>query len=244
MSYEDPYKLLRILIREGIRLGKDGFELTKGNSWMSPPPGVTADLWRCLMRIGVRRSLKRGQLLYERGARVQSASLVLSGMLLIEAGHAAYDFVEPGQPVGAALITRDTVLGTYPVTVTAIVATEIFELPSAQLAEAIAHTPDLRDFFQRQFAERMRFIQSCREIQSWKVPHRIAFILLKKPQVVMSGFLTRRVLGQIAGTSTESVIRVLSGWQELGLIKIHQRKIEIINYEALEKICQADFSTL
>ncbi len=228
----------------GSRMGKDEFELTKGNSWMSPPPGVSSDLWRLLMRFGIRRSLKRGQLLYERGTPVQSASLVLSGMLLIEAGQAAYDFVEPGQPVGAALITRDHQTSTYPVTVTAIAATEIFELPSAALVNAIADAPELREFFQRQFSERMRFIQLCREIQRWTVPHRVAFILLKKPKVIASGNMTRKVLGQIAGTSTESVIRILSKWQEEGLIEVHERKIGILNHEALEKICQGDSSAL
>lgn len=209
---------------------------------MCPPTGMSSDLWRCLMRIGTRRSLKRGQLLYERGAPVLSASLVLSGMLLIEAGQAAYDFVEAGQPVGAALIVRDNQAATYPVSVMAIVATEIFELPSVPLAKAISESLELREYFQMQFTERMRFIQSCREIQCWTVPHRIAFILLKKPKAIASGYLTRKIIGQIAGASTESVIRILSRWQEEGLIRANERKIEILNNAGLEQICQVDSS--
>jgi len=49
--------------------------------------------------------------------------------------------------------------------------------------------------------------------------------------------LTRRELAELAGMSTESVIRILKSFQEDNLVKIEKKTFEIIDPDGLQKIC-------
>ena len=48
--------------------------------------------------------------------------------------------------------------------------------------------------------------------------------------------LTRKEFGELIDMSTENVIRILSEFRKDGLIKIDGSKIEILNFESLNKI--------
>ena len=49
--------------------------------------------------------------------------------------------------------------------------------------------------------------------------------------------LTRKELAELAGMSTENVIRILKQFQKDELISLDGKTFEIINSEALRKIC-------
>jgi len=49
--------------------------------------------------------------------------------------------------------------------------------------------------------------------------------------------LTRRELAELAGMSTESVIRILKKFQEDGLIRMNGKTFEVLDQEGLQRIC-------
>lgn len=57
---------------------------------------------------------------------------------------------------------------------------------------------------------------------------------------ILNASLTRREIGNMAGTTTETAIRMISEFNRLGVIRIHRRKIEICQPKVLQKLATMD----
>lgn len=196
--------------------------------------------WDALRAHGSVRHFKNGQAVFKEGASSPSVWIALAGMCTLSKGHIALDFVEPGQAIIVALLGDLNRDGSYPIAAHALGPSHLLEIPLFQCRQVFEAQTDARDYFLGQIRARFLFLQACRATQASSVPSRLAHILLNKQQALQSGLVTRRILGQMAGTSTESTIRILSNWQKCGLIEIKDRRLSVLNRSAMERIQNKD----
>jgi CRP-like cAMP-binding protein len=79
------------------------------------------------------------------------------------------------------------------------------------------------------------------------VEHRVAQALLRlvhqsgrkvKEGILVDFPITRQEIAEVAGTTLHSVSRVLSGWQEAGLVVVGRRKVIVCDVEGLSRIAE------
>lgn len=208
-----------------------------GRRRLDKPNGMEAAVWDRISGLGRVVRLSPKQLLYEEGDGVKSGSIVLSGLLLIRTAQTVLDFAEAGQSVGMALIDLSGGSSAYPVSVEAMGPAAVLEISQSELP-AVLLEPMVFEYTQQQVKLRTLFMQGCRARQSLTVQGRLAYAMLQKQSALSSGFITRRILAQLVGTSTESVIRILSAWEKNGTIASQNRRITILDLNHMENLCQ------
>lgn len=117
-------------------------------------------------------------------------------------------------------------------------------VPNEAFKELYSESASLKDRILRKTAIRMhQKIEFMTKLSSGKVEERIAavlFILAESygaevgKSIVLELPLTRQQIGEMAGTTTETTIRVLSRWTQEGIIATAQQQITITDVFGLE----------
>lgn len=188
---------------------------------------------------------KKGAIIYNEGSRINGSYIVHSGILKIyktgfDGKEQIIRFAKKGDLIAFRSIISDELACT---TAEVIQEASLCYIPGDTLTGLIKANPDfamdLMKLTCRELGESNKFLT---DIAQKTVRERLAEILL----LLMDTFeldedntlqisLTREELANMAGTATESVIRLLSEFKADRLIELNGRKIKLLNIPQLIK---------
>lgn len=205
-----------------------------------------ADLERTERIVTHRRPLSRGECLYHAGAPLRAIYVVRSGSLktytVDEAGREhVTEFHMPGELVGLDGIATEV----HAFTAEALDTTSVCEIPHERLAELSATIPNLGRQLLRRMSQRMLSdTQQRRLLAKNTADERLAALFLDMAQRFRErGFsarefnlsMTRTDIGNYLGLAMETVSRTFTRFQQLGLIEVDRRYVQIRDFESLRR---------
>ena len=138
--------------------------------------------------------------------------------------------------------------GRYIVTATAITDTEVYIIPKGYLEEIILRYPKVGLAVIKVLGERYRRAYDLVASLAFnKVHQRVASLLLllskelgspHEAGAFRSVYLSRRDLAEAAGTSPETLSRVLRRFNDSNLISINRREIRLLNPKRLQELLE------
>ncbi len=134
----------------------------------------------------------------------------------------------------------------YPMTAQALENTELLSIKRGDFLSFLREYPDLALEFLAEFAARLRLAQNtiralAAERVEWRVA-RVLLLLMRKVGVPGADGLTidlpitRQDIADMAGTTVETTIRVISNFKKLGICETDRGKIIITDRERLEEM--------
>lgn len=203
-----------------------------------------------VVALGRVRVVTEGTAIHRAGDAFRSVFYVKSGaakrVLMQEDGREQIlGFPMPGDIVAMEAISA----GTHSTTVVALDICAVVEIPFEALEALAAERPDVARFLYQ------RMSSALREEHSWlaalgllNADERLATFLLDLSQRFSArGFsahrfmlrMTRAEIGSFLGLTLETVSRVFSRFQKLGLLNVTRREIELLDMAALYQLAHA-----
>ena len=200
-----------------------------------------------IVALGRVRMVTEGTAIHRAGDAFRSVFYIKSGaakrVLIQEDGREQIlGFPMPGDIVAIEAISA----GTHSTTVVALDICAIVEIPFEALEALASERPDVARFLYQ------RMSAALREEHSWlaalglfNADERLATFLLDLSQRFSArGFsaqrfmlrMTRAEIGSFLGLTLETVSRVFSRFQKLGLLNVTRREIELLDMAALYKL--------
>jgi CRP-like cAMP-binding protein len=193
---------------------------------------------------------EKGEIIWMAGAPADFCSVVGVGFVKMTKStphgqEVAVELLGPGQAFGlmAAIEGRS-----FPLAATAVTNTWYLKIPTRELMCFYRDSTPLKDQIIRNIAPRLRKAHDMMgRLSSGRVDERIAAVLFiladSYGRRTASGIelavpLTRQDISEMAGTTTESTIRVLSRWQKDGLVSTTKRLITILAPDDLLEVLQ------
>jgi CRP/FNR family transcriptional regulator len=191
-----------------------------------------------------RRVLKKGEMLYRFGDPLRALYAIRLGTLkttgLIEDGRAQVTgFYLPGELLGIDAINTDQ----HPCSAEALETSEVCEIPYIGLEELAMKVPGLQHQLLRIMSrEIVRDEEMLMMLGRMSAEERLASCLMSFSRrlarlgngaVEFKLSMSRQDLGDYLGLALETVSRLLSRFQEDGLIGVHGRQIVLRNVEQL-----------
>lgn len=190
--------------------------------------------------------LKRGEIVYEEGNRINGFYCVVKGIVKVfKTGFDGKDqilmFAKPGDIIGF----RSTITGELACTSSKVIEdASIFFVPGELVKSFVKSNGefamDLLELACNELGEANDYIT---DIAQKTVRERLAEVLIHLKwsfnldnENFLQISLTREELANIVGTATESVIRLLSEFKQDKLIELHGRRIRILDETKLIKI--------
>jgi CRP/FNR family transcriptional regulator, anaerobic regulatory protein len=212
------------------------------------PVGLSADEMRELDNIiGQGRPIKRGEGLYRAGEPFRSLYAVRVGFfkssVISEDGREQVTgFHMSGELMGMDAISSDT----HTCDAIALEDSEVCELPFAEIEDLARRVPNLqRHLYKVMSREIVDDHKVMLLLGNMKAEERLAaFLINLSHRFAVRGYsatsfhlrMTREEIGSYLGLKLETVSRILSRFQEHGLIKVQNRLIEIIDQDGLKRI--------
>lgn len=198
---------------------------------------------QCLMAYA-----ERGELIWLAGGPLQFAAICGTGFVKMtrttpQGSEIAVELLGPGQCLGfiAALEGRE-----YPLNAVAVTNTWYLKLPVRAIHDVYNSNSQLRDSMFRTLAPRLRRAhEMMARMSSGKVEQRLATVLMilmdsygsdAATGTVLSVPLTRQDLAEMAGTTVETAIRVMSRWQKKKVLSTVHQCITLHRPEVLEAL--------
>ncbi len=189
---------------------------------------------------------ERGEVVWIAGAPCEFFAIVGNGFVKMtrttpQGAEVAVEFLGPGQCFGllAALEGRN-----FPLSAVAVTHSWYVKVPTRVLLDLYKSSASLRDQMLRTLAPRLRKAHDMMaRMSTGKVEQRIAAVLLilgesygrtgKLGGVRLNVPLTRQDISEMAGTTVETCIRVMSKWQKAEVVTTEHQVITIRNLDAL-----------
>ena len=205
------------------------------------------DMARVTDLVYTRKRVKAGESLYQAGTPFKSLYAVRTGFfksfVITDGGRIQVTgFQMSGEIIGVDGIDGDK----HTLNVVALEDSEVCVIPYVRLEEISAHVPALRRQLHRVMArEIVRDHGVMMLLGSMRAEERVAtFILNLSKRFVARGYaaarfelrMTREEIGSYLGLKLETVSRIFSKFQELGLLAVQKKSIAIRDIEALKEI--------
>ncbi len=194
---------------------------------------------------------ERGETIWIAGQSSEFSAVVGIGFVKMtqsspHGAEVAVELLGPGQCFGlmAAIEGRE-----FPLTATAVTNCWYLKLPTREIQEIYSASDAMKDQIVRSIGPRLRRAhEMMSRLSSGSVEERIAavlFILATSYGKPVSGGLTIEVpltrsdISEMAGTTTETTIRVMSRWQKQGLVTTDKHVVTIRDEVALSRVLRA-----
>lgn len=212
--------------------------LTQGSHPTEMPPSKElSEIWKSFTHLGTKVVLKSKKTLFHEGDQNKYSYIIMSGYLLLTKHNTLLDIVEPGQSLGAALLSSRDSKQSYPVTASSIDQSEVLQICSEAVLDLMNSDSRVNQYFINQFKARMHYMQQWRVIATLPVVNRIAFFLVQKKSVLQSATITRKMIALAVNSTPETVIRTLASFEKKNIIAYYGRKIILIDLKYLEELC-------
>lgn len=200
-----------------------------------------------VMRHGRTRRIPRGRTVFRRGDTATACHLLLSGRVRIaqedRGNQVVIRYVGPGEIFGALAMFHG---GHYPAEATAVTDCVEIQWSSTAITELMRQYPQIALNALSIVGRRLGELQErIRELITEPVDRRIAHALLRLAQHaghrVKAGIeidfpLSRKDLAAISGTAHTTVSRILSDWQDKGIIMSGRKRIIVCDLQSLEAL--------
>lgn len=153
----------------------------------------------------------------------------------------AMEMLGPGQGFGIIAALEDR---PFPLTATAVTACWYLRIPREEIKRLYAESVAFKDHIVSQIGPRIRRAhEMMSRLSAGRVEQRIAAVLFMLSEsyghaaehgIELDVPLTRSDIAELAGTTTETAIRVLSRWQKQGLVSTEHQVITILDRENLQ----------
>ena len=190
---------------------------------------------------------ERGEALWLAGSPSHIVAVVGVGFVKMtrttpQGSEVAIELLGPGQCLGLLVAVEGR---EYPLSAIAVTATWYLKIPTRVILEIYNSNMVLRDHFLRSLAPRLRKAQEMMaRMSTGKVEQRIAAVLLiladsygvsQSDGMRIAVPLTRQDLSEMAGTTVETSIRVMSRFQKDGILATDKQLITILDQAALSE---------
>jgi len=197
--------------------------------------------------INRRRPVRRGDYLYRAGAELQSLFAIRTGFIkscvLHEDGREQVaGFHMMGELLGLDAISS----GRHLCDAIALEDTEMCEIPFAMLEQLAREIPSLQHHFHRLMSREIVHDHGVMLLLgSMRAEERLAAFLLNLSQrFATRGYsstefnlrMTREEIGSYLGLKLETISRVLSRFQQEGLIEVRNKYLKILDADALRRV--------
>ncbi|WP_051234291.1 fumarate/nitrate reduction transcriptional regulator Fnr [Halomonas halocynthiae] len=198
-----------------------------------------------------RSPLKRGEVLFHQNDSFRSVYAVRSGSLKQTTTEGCGDeqltnFYLPSELIGLDGIDEQAYMGT----VVALETTTVCEIPFDRLDSLSENLPDLRAQLFRSMSKEIRDDRRMMRLLSRKTAdQRLAtFLTGLSDRFRRRGYspfsfrlpMSRADIGNYLGLAVETVSRILSRFQQQGLISVSGREVNILNFDTLVEVAEQE----
>ncbi len=210
------------------------------------PPGAVESV----AGLGQRRRRARGESLFLEADPADRVGLVLAGRLKLvqlsaDGREVILRLVGPGELFGAVAIFEDA---SYPASAVVMEDADVLLWTGGVLRDAMLEMPRLALNALRLLSVRLgRMQRRVRELATERVERRIARAVLRLVRhagrrthdgVEIDMPVTRQEIAELTGTTLFTVSRVLSSWEESGLVRTGRQKIVILRPHGLVSLAE------
>jgi len=208
-----------------------------------------------ILALGVRRSLRRGQVLLRQGEAATTLYLIGRGYLKLtqltaDGSEVIIRFAGPGEPVGGVAALGEA---PYPITGTASEPVDVVGWARTVVVDVLARHPQMRTNIMREMSSHMGDAMTrVREMATERVGQRLAHTLLRLAQhcgrktesaIEIPHSLTRQELASLTGTTLFTVSRTLSEWEDAGWVRSTRAHVELLDLPALRRLAETSEDT-
>jgi CRP-like cAMP-binding protein len=212
--------------------------------------GLSAQALEEVAAKAIEEKVRAGATLFREGEPASALYLVLEGRMKLTQvaadGHEVLmRFVGQGEAVAALALFEDA---SFPVTASAVTDSVLLGWNRDVLQELFQRHPSLAVNAMRLLSERLREVQErFRELATERVAQRIARALLRLVRqtgrrveggVLVDLPLSRQDLAEMTGTTLYTVSRVLSEWEEQGILESGRAKVLVRRPHALVALAE------
>ncbi|MCX7965047.1 MAG: Crp/Fnr family transcriptional regulator [Syntrophorhabdaceae bacterium] len=195
-------------------------------------------------------NIKKRSIIFHQGDRPEWFYALLDGRIKIsrlskEGREITIEIIDPGQFFGTLAIIRGF---SYPATATALENSKIIKIPSGIFLDIFKKYPEINNLILQEITMRMKTsLDMLKGVALDNCSSRIAYQLLRlagkygkhtDEGVLIDTKLTRQQIAELAATTTETAIRVLSELKKYGFIKEHNRRILLKDAQGLSRIIE------
>jgi len=199
--------------------------------------GLTADELDAVLREARSLRIARNTAVFEQGEDAESFFVLLHGHVRASKTTPAGEqvvvrYVSPGETFGVAMAIG---LQRYPATATAVDDSVVLAWPSAAWPRLVERYPSLGANTLRSVGSRLQETHTrVIEMSTQQVEQRVAHALLRLAKqsgrkvdngVEIDFPISRQDIAQMTGTTLHTVSRLLSGWEQRGLIESGRQRI-------------------
>lgn len=184
-------------------------------------------------------SLNNRESLFEQGEDAEYFYIVKSGVikLSVYSNHTntLLDLCSKGSLIGP-LIMGSTNLVKYPISAMSLGKSTLIRIPKSTYNQQWMNNKKAMQIVHENSMERMTMLQNDRSMQRLDLEAKVAYFLLSKIHSNSETPITRRDIADGIGSSVESVIRVLSKWENNQWVITQSQQIHIKDYNELHHI--------
>lgn len=194
--------------------------------------------------------IAKGQIIFEQDAEARSFFLLLDGHVrVIKSTPQGQDiivrYISPGELMGIAQALGHA---TYPASAIAAVDCVVLVWPGASWSEFAATFPAFGANTYKTVGNRLQDAHTrVIEMSTEQVDRRVAHALLKliaqsgkktEEGVLIDFPISRQDIAEMTGTTLHTVSRLLTAWEEMGLVLSGRQKVTVTDANALSRIAE------
>lgn len=212
--------------------------------------GLAVDQLEVVASRGRRRTAARGERLFLEGDAAEQVGVVLSGRLKLvqlspDGREVILRLVGRGELFGAVALFEGSA---YPAAAVVMEDAEVLLWSGAVLRAAMLEAPQLALNALRLLSLRLRRTQErLRQLATERVERRVAHTLLRLVRhagrrtddgVEIDMPVTRQEIAELSGTTLFTVSRVVSAWEEAGLVRAGRQRIVVLDPHRLVALAE------
>ena len=189
----------------------------------------------------------RGEVIWLADAPSEFVAIVGAGFVKMtkcsaQGQEIALELLGPGQCFGLFAVLEGRA---YPLSAIAVTNTWYLKIPKEVFASVYQKNLEIKDLIIRTIGPRLRKAHDMMSrLVSGRVEERVAAVLLiladnygekQESKIQLNVPLTRQDISEMAGTTVETTIRVMSKWQKKGILETDHQIITILNERELAK---------
>ena len=207
-------------------------------------PRLDPEIAREVEKISDRRKFPKGTVIYEQGVPCPSIPFLISGTVRVyKVGESGREItlyrVEGGEVcVLASSCALSDKEGPLPAIAVAETDVEIMGVPSFQFRRLVKTRPELQQFINMVFAERMsEMMMVIEEVAFQRVDLRVAEWLLKmtQPPANTAISMTHAQVAVELGSAREVISRILKDFERRGFVQLSRGQIVVTGRDALRR---------
>ena len=214
--------------------------------------GVPEEGRKAALRQALPRRLDRKQVLFREGETAAAMYLVESGRLKLtqlaaDGQEVLVRFVVPGEICAGVTALEGSA---YPVTAQAVEPAGLLVWPRDVLRELCRVYPQIQTNILRAITGHLQdSMTRARELATERVAARVARALLRLAGqsgrevdggVLVDHPLSRQELAEMTGTTLYTVSRLLSGWEDAGIVEAGRERVMVRSLERLAAVAEAE----